>query len=369
LLIGGNEAPPLIFKAAIAGLPMLPTGDISAHAANGASGKFDAQLRASQNGAIAIPLLAYSGAGFAFNGSGAFHAGAQHIELDIRYLGEAGAEPWPGLELAGDFEIKGALSRETAASDLTLTSNSLNANGVAVNTLNLSAKGPPDAINIAVTAVSIASPNGRKVSELNAGGVVDAGAARLTLQRFDAVVDTIAARLMQPTAMTFDDGAAISDLRLAWGDDGVIALDGAFSPARWRANATMTNVAIPDTDGQLNLSLDLDTDRDTPARGSFQMRSLLTDVPAAALHGAFIWNGKTLNLKSANDADAVDMDIDLPARLVRSPAIGVVTTGEMRGAATAISRRSPPICRRRCKVLKGRSPQASVSQARSMSRK
>jgi len=337
LRINGNEAPPLIFKAAFAGLPMLPTGDISARAANGAangaSGKFDAQLRASQNGAIAIPLLAYSGAGFALNGSGAIHAETQHMEIDVRYLGEAGAEPWPGLALAGDLEIKGVLSRETAASDLNLTSNSLNANGAAISNLNLRAKGPPDAIDVAVTAASIASPKGRAVTELNASGVVDAGVARLTLQRFDAVIDTMAARLTQPAVATFNDGAAINDLRLAWGDEGVIALDGAFSPARWRANATMTNVAIPDTDGQLNLTLDLDTNRDTPARGRFQMRSLLTDVPAAALHGAFVWDGKTLNLKSINDADAIDMDINLPARLVRSPAIGVVTTGEISGAA------------------------------------
>jgi len=338
LTINGDKAPPLEIKAAMNGLPLLPTGDITARALGNASGQFTASLRSSRNGVITIPSLDYTGNGFKLSGSGALAPQRQHMEIDLTYSGDDNAEPWPGLNVSGELTLKGALSRKDTQTDFTLRSNILRAAGVSVANLSAQAKGPPGAVTIDITA-DTAAAGGQTLTNLSARALVNAAdIIEINLQAFEAIFDTVKASLTQPAIITLKagalkDAARIDGLRIAWGRNGAIAVDGVFSPARWQSKMSFNNVNTPRTDSQINLALNLDTDRKIPAQGEFQLRSLLTRNQEAAISGAFMWDGAILNLSSEKHTGAIDMNINLPVRLRRKPALSVEIDGALSGQA------------------------------------
>lgn len=350
LAIDGSALPPMSVEAALAGLPGRPTGDVAARAADGGQRRFNAQLRSSEDGAIRIPSLSYGGRGFALDGSGRIEPNRQTVSLDIAYKGEEDAEPWPGVKASGDLAIKGVLSRDGALSKMDASAQTLQVNGVALQGFAAAAHGPPGALQIDVRSESIETPQTGPIADLHARGQFDMrGAPKLLLTAFEAVVRDNQTKLTEPARFTFEDGVAIDNLRLAWGAEGALALDGAFRDTRWRANAALTDFNIPDADGQVTATITLDTDARTPASGGFHLRSLLLTEDAAAIDGRFVWDGKTVRLTDSGDDAALDMDVRLPAALVNTPKIGVDTSGPLSGRARydgdikAIAAYMPPV--------------------------
>lgn len=348
LLMNENSVPPLTISTALAGLPSLPTGDITVEA-QGGQGRFNAQLRSSVDGAVNIPTLSYAGAGFELNGSGALAPQRRGLVVDLTYNGQDEASPWPGLILSGDLNAKGVLSREGDLNQLSISSNALRANGVAVAGLEITAEGPPGATRVRLSSNELTAPNAGSIQDLSADATVNLEkTAEVSLRTFNAVIANTQATLTEPALIRFEDGVSIDNLRFAYGRDGLIALDGGVSNDRWRAQAALESVNIPQADGQLSLRLDLDTDRQTPAAGNFRLRSLLTRNQEAAVSGEFLWNGDSLIISNEQDADALDMRLSLPAQLVRNPAIAVQTTGPLagyaryQGEAQAIAAYLPP---------------------------
>jgi autotransporter translocation and assembly factor TamB len=93
----------------------------------------------------------------------------------------------------------------------------------------------------------------------------------------------------------------------------------------------LERVNIPNADGQISLTLDLDTERATPARGAFHLRSLLLTEEEASIRGAFTWDGAVLRLTDANQDASLDMDVRLPAKLIKAPSLSVDTSGPLSG--------------------------------------
>ncbi|MEO1135154.1 MAG: hypothetical protein AAFW68_00925, partial [Pseudomonadota bacterium] len=83
LSFNDSALPPMTVAAALAGLPRLPNGDITARASNEAPRRLDAQLRSSENGAIRVPRLSYGGRGFALDGSAEIDPSRQTLVLDL----------------------------------------------------------------------------------------------------------------------------------------------------------------------------------------------------------------------------------------------------------------------------------------------
>lgn len=329
--MNGGALPPMTIEAALAGLPRLPNGDITARASNGAPRRLDAQLRSSENGTIRLPRLSYGGRGFLLEGTAQLDPARQTLVLDLAYNGEDAAEPWPGVTAIGNATADGVLSRDGALNRLNALAPSLAVNDIAVYGLTLTAEGPPGAVRLSLSSDVVTTPQTGEISDLTAAGQLDARAApKLTLSAFEAIIRNNRARLIAPAQFDFEDGVAINNLRLAYGANGALALDGAFSDRRWRADAEVTKFNIPGADGQITGAFSLDTDDATPARGDFELRSLLLNEDSASISVSALWNGRTVRLTDNGD-ETLDMDLHLPALLNKSPELSVDTSGALDG--------------------------------------
>lgn len=329
--IGEHEAPPLTARIALAGLPTLPTGDVAARAKDG-EGRFEARLRSSESGRITLTRLTYAAEDFELTGGGAFNPQTEVLELDLAYDGATGATPWPGVMLEGVLNVNGTVSRQSGTTNLTATAETIRFNDVVAEGLSLKANGRPEAVQTTLEAATLTLPTVRRVEDLSLEAQVNLRAGPdISLASLSGVATDNTFSLRQPATISLEDGVAINDLRLNWGRAGTISLDGAFTNARWRALLALQDANVPRTDGRITLDLDLDTDRQMPARGDFHLRSLLTQTQEASIAGRFAWDGETVVLSSIEDADAMEMRIALPARLTRSPSLGIETEGALDG--------------------------------------
>jgi len=333
VLIGENTAPPLTIDAAFAGLPMLPTGELTARAVKG-DGQLRLAARSSEDGTINITELAYLGAGFRFNGEGALNPDAMTGNIDASYSGEEDAEPWPGLPLVGAFNIAGEYSKAQSLASLTATAGNLQSSAFSIAGLSVNAQGNAETVAFDGTADRLILPGAGAIDEFSTeGDLLLRDEPRMRFDALNGVFSGNAFSLRAPATVAFSEGVAIDNLAMNWGAKGRIALTGAITDARWRADLNLTDVNVPQADSQITLSLDLDTDNETPARGDFQLTSLLSTAQSAAIGGAFLWDRSNVILNSDNSGQNFDMRISLPARLTTDPAVSVDTNGALDGYA------------------------------------
>jgi len=328
---GGHRAPPITMNIALGGLPNLPTGEVTARARDG-DGRLAARLRSSENGRVALSSLEYAGEGFTLSGSGALAPQFEQLEVDLAYEGAAEATPWPGVVLVGAFKAEGALARRADRSALTVSSNALRFNDIAVAGFSFHAEGPSSALDVAMSAAQFQAPRINLVENLGVAARLDLEKGPdLALHDLSGIAGDIQFSLRQTASISLRDGITIDGLSLDWGREGAIALDGAFTDRRWRAALKLNEANVPGADSRVTLELDLDTDTAPLARGAFRMRSLLLENEAPAISGNAVWDGTSLTLTSAKDADAIDMALTAPARLTRDPALGVDFGGAIDG--------------------------------------
>ncbi|MEM8935821.1 MAG: translocation/assembly module TamB domain-containing protein [Pseudomonadota bacterium] len=329
--IDGTMTPAIDVDIALAGLPNLPTGKIEAKARQG-EGLFLTELRSAITGRVSAPVIQYEAAAFRLKGSGAYDPNAQAAEIDLSYKGDAGAAPWPGLNAAGALDIAGRISRSGADTQLRASADQLVFGGLGIVGLDATAAGPPAAVQLDLSTDAVSSDAIGAIEDIQTSvrlNLTDNPSALfLTLSGVAGDSDF---DLRAPARVLFENGLTIEDLHLGWGENGDILLDASISETRWRADADLRNVLIPGADGLTTLNLYLDTDEPIPARGAFELRSLSTQNPDDTLKGALIWNGETLNLASPSNADNLQIALDVPARLVRSPELTLDTAGDLDG--------------------------------------
>ncbi len=324
-------APALLIDIALAGLPSRPTGEVTARAPGG-EGRFKAVLRSSEDGRISMPEFDYRSETFAMTGSGAYRPEAQALDIALDYSGQEGAEPWPGLPFVGDFEARGALAMSGEETGFILTSQRLVSESFGLSGLLLTIEGAPDAIRLGATVKRLkTSPTG-VVQDFSVAGKLNIhDALAVTLTQISGLVANTTFSLRAPSHILLKDGVGIDNFRLNWGSTGRIALDGAFSPTRWRADIRLSDVNVPGADGVASATIYLDTDESIPARGALEMRSLLVANLTDAIKTGFVWNGETVIVQSAADEDHLDMRISYPALLTKTPALSINTEGALDG--------------------------------------
>lgn len=334
LTAGDNAVPAMTVEAALSGLPSLPSGDIKAVARDG-SGRLLAQIRSSTDGKISVPRLDAAGAGFTLKGSGAFDPAAETVRIDLVYEGSDKAEPWPGLPLAGTASINGTLGRSGARHDLRVTAPSLVSEDFMIAGLDASASGSPSALNVSAKAQAVEAPGVGRIADLSLAGVADIrDDIALTLSAFEARIADLPAKLTAPAHFRFADGVAIENLQASVGRQGKIALDAHFASDRWRAVLDAETVPVRAASGDASVRLDLDTNRRTPAQGSFDLRTRLVENATTLIAGDLSWNGEQLRLTNTRTDDAVDMNVSLPLKLTRNPALSVAVDGPISGSAS-----------------------------------
>lgn len=332
IVIAENAAPPIIGRAALAGLPATPNGEISGRAVNG-TGDFLARFRSTREGAVTVPALRYDGPNFLLEGDGAYDPAQESGRLKLTYNGEPTAQPFPGVPISGRLSIDGRFSRQGRDTQVSIDAPTLKTPYADISNLKGTIEGPPSAIAASLSVEEINAPQTGPVRDARFAATLNLEAApRIRLTDLQATLFENTLALQEPGVVTLDEGAAIDNLRLAWGREGRIALDGGFSSERWRADLRMSEINIPNTDSRVSAGLDLDTDRGEPARGDFALRSLLIeDEEEVAVDGEFRWNGEALVLTSAPGATGLDMRLSLPAALRKTPAIAVEAGGDLDG--------------------------------------
>ncbi|WP_411820500.1 translocation/assembly module TamB domain-containing protein [Hyphococcus formosus] len=335
LTTDSGVVPALTITAGLAGLPNYPNGDITARATDGGPRKLDLSVRTSNDGSMRFPTILYAGRGFNLGGSADLDSARRTINLDLAYDGEPDATPWPGINLSGDVTIDGVLSRDEALNDLSISASEIAYNDIRSTGLSLNAEGPPGAISVSLNADRLSLPSMEPIENIAAKAQIDArDDITISLNEFSALVFATDARLTAPATITLNDTTEIQNLRLAYGAKGSIALDGILEQTRWRADLALDQVNIPNADGRISMTLALDTNDDIPARSDFRLRSLLLTEEEASIAGSIVWDGTHIQILDDKSDERLDMDIRLPAKLIRKPSVTVDTTGEISGKIT-----------------------------------
>ncbi len=329
--INGAQTPQLLIDIALAGLPLKPTGEITARAPTG-EGQFKAVLRSSEDGRVSVPELDYWSETFTMTGSGAFRPETQALNIALTYTGQTGAEPWPGLTLVGDFEAHGGFAKSGEATRFILTSQSLGSQSFDMSGLLLTAESDPEAVKVDVTIKRLTTPTTGMVKNFSVDAKLDAREAlAITLTQLSGLAANTEFSLRTPSHIEIKDGVSVENFRLNWGSAGRIALDGAFSPTHWQGAIKLSDVNVPGADGVASATVYLNTDEPIPARGALEMRSLLVDNLADAIKTGFIWNGEAVIIQSAADEDHLDMRISYPALLTKTPSLSIKSEGALDG--------------------------------------
>lgn len=329
--ISNRPLPASRIALAFADAPTAATGEISLRAIDG-SLRLGANFMRGEGDLWRFSRLDYVGEKFALKGSGSY--GPEGGAIDIAYRGVEDAEPWPGVPLIGEFTAKGSISRLAAMNELAIEASALASKGWSIRALSAKFEGPPERI--------VASASAGEVNVSGAAPFTDIALAltlraddprRLRLTKLDADVGGAPVRLTAPAALDFTDGVSVDGLRADFGGRGALAADGALTKSRWRAVVSATRAPIISTASVIDFDLDLDTNRPDPARGAFALTSMITKTESASLAGRFAWDGRRLSIVDDGENEALDLDLSLPARLTKSPAIRISTDGAIAGSA------------------------------------
>ncbi len=332
--ISGQPIPAATIEVALAGLPSLPTGEITGHAIEG-DNQFELTLRSTKTGHIGVQQFLFTGAGFALTGDGAYDPANTAVSLNLRYEGTENARPLPGLTATGVFSIEGTLVGASDTSDLSITAENLIVNDFSIDRLEATAKGPATGLMINASSDGLSFPNMPQIQDLSIAAAADlSGPLMIDLNAFEIHINNQKAELTAPAHITVDQEIGIENLNAQWGESGVIVFNGAISNTHWRATADVNRAPIPGAAGLLSFHFDLDTDREIPARGEFLAQSLLTQDRSVEINGAFSWDGERFHVKNADSVGGVHFDMTFPATLTKGEKLGVQIDGELDGVGS-----------------------------------
>lgn len=333
ILVGESPWAASSISVSLENLPLAPTGDYLLKANDG-SLRSSARIRCEAGGAIALSGVDHRGEGFALTGNAAFNPATREGAVDLRYAGEGGAEPWPGLMIAGEATAKGALARNRKDNRIEFRASSLRTKSLALEDSSLTATGAVDRLAFDVSAASIAVQDRLRAEKLKlAGTAAIADKVTLTFASASADVQGETARLLRPAIVSFGGGVAIDDLALRIGEKGAADFSGAFSASRWRADAAIKNLAVSVNGATIDFNLTLDTDKSAAATGAFSAASGRLGDNDRTLAGEYAWNGRRLSVSAGGGRSALTLDLDLPLTLKRGDRLSVSVTGALEGTA------------------------------------
>ena len=332
VIINEATAPANRFVADLSGLPSFPNGDVSAKALEG-NGAASFNLRSSKNGDIAVRDLRHVGQGFALLGDALINREQQSLSIDMKYLGEANASPFPGIIVEGDFHAKGALGANEATNNLTILSDSLSLGSVAVKNFTVEASGPANAIAVTIDAEKILTNNTDPISSLSGQALVQLDDTPFAaISGFSLTYDDTPVRLTQTATVSMGDMIELKTLRATIGQTGTLALDGAYSADRIMAQINATRLPAPQAAAFLDFSATIDTNNDLLTTGALALQPDSAEGDAGKLTMGFQWRDDRFYVTDENPDDAMSINLSAPMKLVRQPALSVEMVGDINGA-------------------------------------
>lgn len=332
LRYGETTWPAMRVTIAGADMPSRAKGRITVRAID-ESRRFTANFARTTATAWRFGAIDFVGADFAMKGSAAYDRANGEGAIDLAYRGRDGAEPLPGIALAGDFTAKGAL-RRGEKNRVEIKSQALASKTWSLSALEATAEGSPEKLTVKAKAARVDLAGAAPAEALAASMIVEPQLGpKITLTALDADIGGAPARLSERATVMLDDGVSIDRLRASFGRKGSIAVDAKFEDRRWRGVVRARKAPIVRAASTIDLDLDLDTDRKLPASGTFTLASQLTKTETARLSGRFDWDGSALRLRDAGDGDAIDLDLSAPVRLIRAPALSIDMSGPIAGEA------------------------------------
>ncbi len=333
LTLNKTNFPAAKISISLGGLPTAFDGAVSVRTLDGAM-RSSAKVSQLENGSWRLSNVDHRGGAFALTGEASFNPRTTEGAADLRYFGGDGAEPWPGLRLAGEITAKGNLSRQRADNWFEIQSPGVRSTSWSAEAVSMSLAGPFEQLAFTVSAKNVSPTPSLPLENLVASGVVTiASGPQLLINSASADYSGGKAVVTRPVVIDFSNGVAIRSLAMSIGESGVLEFDGSLEPTRWRANALVRDVAMTGGSSSLNFQITLDTDDQIAASGSFEASSALAGPDTVTLPGTFTWDGRQIVISAGAEGGALDIDLNIPARLVRSKGIDVDLNGDLAGDA------------------------------------
>ncbi|MFN0023472.1 MAG: translocation/assembly module TamB domain-containing protein [Parvularculaceae bacterium] len=333
LRLNNTPFPAAKVSIALSGLPKAINGAVSGRTLDGAL-RSSAKVSQLENGAWRLSAIDHRGAAFALTGEASVNPRTTEGAADLRYIGGENAEPWPGLRLAGEITAKGNLSRQRADNRIEIQSPGIQSSTWSAGKVSLSLAGPFNQLAFALSAENAAPTPSFTLESVRANGVATiAGGPHLSIDAASADYFGGKAVLTRPAIIDLSTGVAIQSLAMTIGESGFVEFEGSLEPARWRANALVRDVAMTGGSSSLNFQITLDTDDRIAASGAFEASSTLAGPSTVTLPGTFTWDGRQIVISAGAEGGALDIDLSVPARLVREKGLKVDLDGELAGNA------------------------------------
>lgn len=276
---------------------------------------------------LALRDIRYDAPGF--SASGDISVGQSETKISLLADGGTGAEPWPGIRVAGEARLELRLDPDTINVDA--DADRLDFNRLALENARLAAHGPRSgaAGSLSVGRLSVA---GMLLDQVEADSMValaDAGATSLSLQTLTFHHRNERYQSTAPAAIKVADGVAIDRLGLRSAAGGSLTVAGAYSARRWAAQIEAAGLPLNGPEETIDATISIDTDRRPTGDGSFAFVSRLTE-PATRIEGDARWDGDRISLRSRS-ASILAFEIGAPARLRRGRSLSIDTAGALEG--------------------------------------
>lgn len=302
--------------------------------ANDRSSSSSFKVDRGKDGRVEIVELRHWGPGFELNGGVLFDSASHGLEADLRYSGDADAEPLPGVPLAGRITAIGALSARRANGRFEVNAEDLRGDQWGVEDLTVIARGPTNNLSFEVSSETVSALSRMELRNLKITGAAKFGDNSIVqIKSGSASFGASKISLIDEAALRFGSEFSFSAFALRVGEMGSIELSGAIDRRRWLAKANVRNLQLENSDALVDFSMDLDTNAKVAAFGKFMAVSTLAPPNAEKLTGSYSWSDGRLRILAGGGQNLLDFDLDIPLEIQRSDPIRFRAAGALQGEA------------------------------------
>ncbi len=329
LTFADGPVPAATFTANASGLPTTPQVEVSAR--NELSGRLRINAGLGQSGDVSIPELRMEGAGFLLTGSGRFTEANETGAIQIDYLGEDGAMPWPGLLLEGDASVSAIVNTTRGATEIGATINQLRIGDSAVSGLMFEANGSSQRLPLRFEVASLRLASAPALTKVSGRATANLAGRSLDIAQLSFLADGEPVALTAPMTIAATDGVSIKNLRGRYGEKGLIEADATIDPQRWRGVIRLADVALGATASTIDANANFDTSEEKLGAGQIVVTSEIGASPAVVLDANVEWTDSAVTIVSDDAEDRLSVDATLPIRLTRNERLGINTNGPLVG--------------------------------------
>jgi len=287
-----------------------------------------------KDGRFELVELRHWGPGFELKGGVLFDSASHGLEADLRYSGDADAEPLPGVPLSGRITAIGALSARRANDRFEVNAEGLRGDKWGVEDLSVIARGPTNNLSFEGSSENVSALSRVELRNLKFTGAAKFGDNSIVqLKSGSASYGASKISLIDEASLRFGSEFSFSAFSLRVGEMGSIELSGAIDRRHWLAKANVRNLQLENRDALIDFSMDLDTNAKVAAFGEFMAVSTLATPSTEKLTGRYSWSDGRLRIFAGGGQNLLDIDLDIPLEIQRSDPIQFWAAGALQGEA------------------------------------